>query len=83
MLLLKKVFSSLEGSEVIAVGDPPDNALDALLFWVAKDWVAIPDPEVSYRSYHAECADAVSRVVQWMFPSMFPNNTYESDVHVP
>ncbi len=81
--ILKKVFSSLEESEVIVVNDPPDSALGALLFWINEGGIVVPEPKVLYGSYHVECTDPVSRTVQWLFPSMFPNSIYESDVHAP
>lgn len=80
ILFAKKVFSNLEGNEVIVVDDPPDSALDALLFWVNEGGITV-SPDVWYRSYHVECTDPVSRGVYQMFPSMFPNSVYESDIH--
>ena len=68
---------------VIVVGEPPNSAFDALLFWAGKDWVTIPDTEDGHRSYHVECTDTVSQTIQWMFPSMFPIREYELDPPYP
>ena len=83
LLFSKKVFSSLEESEVIVVDDPPDSVLDALLFWAGEGGITVSDSDVPYRLYHVECNDPVSRGVQQTFPSMFPNSVYESDAHAP
>lgn len=83
LLFSKKVFSSLEGSEVIVVDDPPDSVLDALLFWAGEGGITVSDSDVPYRLYHVECNDLVSRGIQQVFPSMFPNSVYESDIPAP
>lgn len=75
-LFSKKVFSNLEESEIIIVEDPPNSPLDALLFWTGEKGITVFDPRRVYVSYHVECNDVVSRTVQWMFPSMFPNTPW-------
>ena len=77
LYLDKRVFSSLEESEIITVDDPPYNALGALMFWIVEGGITVSDSKGLPILYNVECTDIVSQTVKWMFPSMFPHSTYE------